>query len=154
MEKKLRVGILGATGMVGQRFITLLENHPWFEVVCVAASPRSEGKTYEEAVDGRWKMTEPLSDRIKKLVVKNVNNIEEISKEVDFVFSAVDMTKEEIKVFIEALELCMDTIEYKMSLTGFDGCDNRYYLELCSEYDKYETMLTKIKTMINYNESE
>ena len=64
------------------------------------------------------------------------------------------MTKEEIKVFIEALELCMDTIEYKMSLTGFDGCDNRYYLELCSEYDKYETMLTKIKTMINNNESK
>ena len=102
MEKKLRVGILGATGMVGQRFITLLENHPWFEVVCVAASPRSEGKTYEEAVDGRWKMTEPLSDRIKKMVVKNVNNIEEISKEVDFVFSAVDMTKDEIKVIEEA----------------------------------------------------
>lgn len=102
MEKKLRVGILGATGMVGQRFITLLENHPWFEVVCVAASPRSEGKTYEEAVDGRWKMTEPLSDRIKKMVVKNVNNIEEISKEVDFVFSAVDMTKEEIKAIEEA----------------------------------------------------
>ena len=102
MEKKLRVGILGATGMVGQRFITLLENHPWFEVVCVAASPRSEGKTYEEAVDGRWKMTEPLSDRIKKLVVKNVNNIEEISKEVDFVFSAVDMTKDEIKAIEEA----------------------------------------------------
>ena len=102
MEKKLRVGILGATGMVGQRFITLLENHPWFEVVCVAASPRSEGKTYEEAVDGRWKMTEPLSDRIKKMVVKNVNNIEEISKEVDFVFSAVDMTKDEIKAIEEA----------------------------------------------------
>ena len=102
MEKKLRVGILGATGMVGQRFITLLENHPWFEVVCVAASPRSEGKTYEEAVDGRWKMTEPLSDRIKKLVVKNVNNIEEISKEVDFVFSAVDMTKDEIRAIEEA----------------------------------------------------
>ena len=59
------------------------------------------------------------------------------------------VTKEEIKVFIEALELCMDTIEYKISLTGFDGCDNRYYLELCSEYDKYETMLTKIKTMMN-----
>ena len=102
MERKLRVGILGATGMVGQRFITLLENHPWFEVVCVAASPRSEGKTYEEAVDGRWKMTEPLSDRIKKMVVKNVNNIEEISKEVDFVFSAVDMTKDEIKAIEEA----------------------------------------------------
>ena len=65
------------------------------------------------------------------------------------------VTKEEIKVFIEALELCMDTIEYKMSLTGFDDdYDNRYYLELCSEYDKYETMLTKIKTVMNNNESE
>ena len=102
MERKLRVGILGATGMVGQRFITLLENHPWFEVVAVAASPRSEGKTYEEAVDGRWKMTEPLSDRIKKMKVLNVNNIEEISKQVDFVFSAVDMTKEEIRAIEEA----------------------------------------------------
>ena len=55
MDQKLRVGILGATGMVGQRFISLLENHPWFEVVTVAASPRSAGKTYEEAVGGRWK---------------------------------------------------------------------------------------------------
>ena len=64
------------------------------------------------------------------------------------------MTKEEIKVFIEALELCMDTIEYKMSLTGFDGCDNRYYLELCSEYDKYETMLTDIENMMKYNEDK
>ena len=65
------------------------------------------------------------------------------------------VTKEEIKIFIEALELCMDTIEYKMSLTGFDDdYNNRYYLELCSEYDKYETMLTKIKTMINYNEDK
>ena len=64
------------------------------------------------------------------------------------------MTKEEIKVFIEALELCMDTIEYKMSLTGFDGCDNRYYLELCSEYDKYETMLINIETVMKYNENK
>ena len=65
------------------------------------------------------------------------------------------MTKEEIKVFIEALELCMDTIEYKMSLAELDhGYDDMYYCELGSEYDKYETMLTKIKTMINYNESE
>ena len=59
MEKKLRVGILGATGMVGQRFITLLANHPWYEITALAASPRSAGKTYEEAVGGRWKMTDP-----------------------------------------------------------------------------------------------
>ena len=68
MEKKLRVGILGATGMVGQRFISLLENHPWFEVVTVAASPRSAGKTYEEAVGGRWKMTTPMPEGVKNPV--------------------------------------------------------------------------------------
>ena len=77
MEKKLRVGILGATGMVGQRFISLLENHPWFEVVTVAASPRSAGKTYEEAVGGRWKMTTPMPEGVKNLIVHNVNEVEE-----------------------------------------------------------------------------
>ena len=96
MEKKLRVGILGATGMVGQRFISLLENHPWFEVTTVAASPRSAGKTYEEAVGGRWKMTTPMPEKVKNLVVMNVNDVDAVSKTVDFVFSAVDMTKEEI----------------------------------------------------------
>ena len=75
MERKLRVGILGATGMVGQRFISLLEDHPWFEVVTVAASPRSAGKTYEEAVGGRWKMTSPMPEAVKKLEVANVNEI-------------------------------------------------------------------------------
>ncbi|WP_455715925.1 aspartate-semialdehyde dehydrogenase [Anaerosporobacter sp.] len=102
MSSKLRVGILGATGMVGQRFISLLENHPWFEVVAVAASPRSAGKTYEEAVGGRWKMTTPMPEAVKKLVVLNVNEVEEVSSKVDFVFSAVDMTKEEIKEIEEA----------------------------------------------------
>lgn len=97
MEKKLRVGILGATGMVGQRFIALLENHPWFEVVTVAASPRSAGKTYEEAVGGRWKMDTPMPEAVKKLIVHNVNEVEEVAQTVDFVFSAVDMTKEEIR---------------------------------------------------------
>ena len=67
LDKKLKVGIVGATGMVGQRFITLLENHPWFEVVCLAASPRSAGKTYEEAVDGRWKMSTPMPDFVKNI---------------------------------------------------------------------------------------
>ena len=62
MEKKLRVGILGATGMVGQRFITLLANHPWYEITALAASPRSAGKTYEEAVGGRWKMQTPMPE--------------------------------------------------------------------------------------------
>ena len=97
MSDKLRVGILGGTGMVGQRFISLLENHPWFEVVVIAASPRSAGKTYEEAVGGRWKMQTPMPEAVKKIVVKNVNEVENVSKDVDFVFSAVDMTKEEIK---------------------------------------------------------
>ena len=97
MEKKLKVGILGGTGMVGQRFIALLENHPWFEVVAIAASPRSAGKTYEEAVGGRWKMTTPMPEAVKNMIVYNVNDVEEVASKVDFVFSAVDMTKEEIK---------------------------------------------------------
>ena len=99
---KLRVGILGATGMVGQRFISLLENHPWYEVVLVAASPRSAGKFYEEAVGERWKMDTPMPEAVKKLVVKNVNEVEAIAAEVDFVFSAVDMSKDEIKAIEEA----------------------------------------------------
>ena len=102
MDKKLRVGILGATGMVGQRFIALLKNHPWYEVVTVAASPRSAGKTYEEAVGGRWKMTTPMPEAVKKLVVANVNEVEKVAASVDFVFSAVDMTKEEIKAIEDA----------------------------------------------------
>lgn len=102
MEQKLRVGILGATGMVGQRFIALLENHPWFEVVTVAASPRSAGKTYEEAVGGRWKMDTPMPEAVKKLVVLNVNEVEKVASTVDFVFSAVDMSKDEIKAIEEA----------------------------------------------------
>ena len=101
MEKKLRVGILGATGMVGQRFISLLENHPWYEVVTVAASPRSAGKTYEEAVGDRWKMTTPMPEAVKKLVVMNVNEVEKVAASVEFVLSAVDMTKDEIRAIEE-----------------------------------------------------
>ncbi|MCR4815192.1 MAG: aspartate-semialdehyde dehydrogenase [Lachnospiraceae bacterium] len=101
MSEKLRVGILGATGMVGQRFTSLLENHPWFEVVTVAASPRSAGKTYEEAVGGRWKMTTPMPEAVKSLIVKDVNDVDAISAVVDFVFSAVDMTKDEIRAIEE-----------------------------------------------------
>ncbi|MCI9072872.1 MAG: aspartate-semialdehyde dehydrogenase [Lachnospiraceae bacterium] len=97
MGDKLKVGILGGTGMVGQRFIALLENHPWFEVTAIAASPRSAGKTYEEAVGGRWKMDTSMPESVKKLVVMNVNEVEKVAAGVDFVFSAVDMTKEEIK---------------------------------------------------------
>ncbi len=102
MKKKLRVGVLGATGMVGQRFISLLAEHPWYEVVTVAASPRSAGKTYEEAVGDRWKMQTPMPENVKKLVVMNVNEVEKVAAGVDFVFSAVDMTKEEIRAIEEA----------------------------------------------------
>ncbi len=102
MEKKLRVGVLGATGMVGQRFISLLEDHPWYEVVTVAASPRSAGRTYEDAVGDRWKMATPMPEAVRQLVVMNVNEVEKVAAGVDFVFSAVDMTKEEIKAIEEA----------------------------------------------------
>ena len=102
MSEKLRVGILGGTGMVGQRFISLLENHPWFEVTTIAASPRSAGQRYEDAVGGRWKMDTPMPNAVKDIIVKNVNEVEEVAKEVDFVFSAVDMSKDEIKAIEEA----------------------------------------------------
>ncbi|CBK74431.1 aspartate-semialdehyde dehydrogenase (non-peptidoglycan organisms) [Butyrivibrio fibrisolvens 16/4] len=102
MGEKLRVGILGGTGMVGQRFISLLENHPWFEVTTIAASPRSAGQRYEDAVGGRWKMTTPMPEAVKDIIVKNVNEVEEVASEVDFVFSAVDMSKDEIKAIEEA----------------------------------------------------
>ena len=102
MSDKLKVGILGATGMVGQRFNTLLDNHPWFEVTTLAASKSSAGKTYEEAVKGRWKMDTPIPEAVKNIVVKDVADVEDIAKEVDFVFSAVNMSKEEIKAIEEA----------------------------------------------------
>lgn len=97
MSEKLKVGILGGTGMVGQRFISLLEKHPWFEVTTIAASPRSAGKTYAEAVNDRWKMTTPMPEAVKNIVVMNVNEVDKVASKVDFVFSAVDMTKDEIK---------------------------------------------------------
>ncbi len=97
MSEKLKVAILGGTGMVGQRFISLLDGHPWFEVTEIAASPRSAGLTYEEAVADRWKLEKPMPQAVKKIVVRNVNEVEEVASHVDFVFSAVDMTKEEIK---------------------------------------------------------
>ncbi|MBO6215877.1 MAG: aspartate-semialdehyde dehydrogenase, partial [Lachnospiraceae bacterium] len=102
MNEKLRVGILGGTGMVGQRFISLLEGHPWFEVVAIAASPRSAGKTYEECVGDRWKMTTPIPEAVKKIVVSDVSDVENVASGVDFVFSAVDMSKDEIKAIEEA----------------------------------------------------
>lgn len=97
MSKKLKVGILGGTGMVGQRFVTLLDNHPWFDVVSIGASERSAGQTFEEAVQGRWKIDLPIPQQVKGLVVRNVMDISKIADEVDMVFCAVDMKKEEIK---------------------------------------------------------
>ncbi len=102
MTERLKVGVLGGTGMVGQRFISLLENHPWFEVVTIAASPRSEGMTYEEAVAGRWKMDTPIPEAVKNIKVMNLSEVEKVAATVDFVFSAVDMSKEEIKAIEEA----------------------------------------------------
>lgn len=98
MDKKVRVGILGATGMVGQRFVSLLENHPWFEVVSLAASPQSAGKTYEEAVSGRWMMSNPIPEALRNTKLKAVEeDFDEIIRGVDLVFSAIDADKEKIK---------------------------------------------------------
>jgi len=102
MGDKLRVGIVGATGMVGQRFVSLLANHPWFEVVTVAASERSAGKTYAESVAGRWAMKTPIPDKIAKLKVLNASAVAEVAATVEFIFSAVDMKKDEIKALEEA----------------------------------------------------
>ena len=101
--KKYKVGIIGATGMVGQRFATLLENHPWFEVAVLAASGRSAGKTYEETVSSRWAMKKPIPEAMKNMVIMNAEeDIEKIASMVDFVFCAVNMKKDEIKAVEEA----------------------------------------------------
>jgi aspartate-semialdehyde dehydrogenase len=97
MSQKLKVGVLGGTGMVGQRFVTLLENHPWFDVKAIGASERSAGLTYERAVEGRWKLDVPMPEGVSKIIVKNVNEIDKMADEVDMVFCAVDMKKEEIR---------------------------------------------------------
>ncbi len=97
MSQKLRVGIIGGTGMVGQRFVTLLQEHPWFEVTTIAASPRSVGKTYKEAVGSRWSQAVDIPERIGEICVKDAMDVDSISRDVDFVFCAVDMNKDEIK---------------------------------------------------------
>lgn len=102
MMEKLRAGILGGTGMVGQRFIQILENHPWFEVARIAASPRSAGKTYEEAVDGRWKLDEPVPENVKNIRIQDINDIHGVADDVDFILSAVNMSKDEIRAIEEA----------------------------------------------------
>ena len=101
--KKYAVGVVGATGMVGQRFVTLLENHPWFQLTVVAASARSAGKTYAEAVGTRWAMTSPMPQEAKSLVVLDAQaDMEKIAASVDFIFCAVDMKKEDIRALEEA----------------------------------------------------
>ena len=101
--RKYKVGVIGATGMVGQRFVTLIDSHPWFDLCSVAASSRSAGKTYEEAVNGRWMMSSPIPKSAKSLPVLNAeSDIPKITDTVNFVFSAVDMKKEDIKILEEA----------------------------------------------------
>ncbi len=100
--KQYKVGVVGATGMVGQRFITLLENHPWFKLTALAASARSAGKTYEDAVGNRWLMKTPMPEAVKKMVVLDASKVEEVAAQVDFVFCAVNMKKDEIKALEEA----------------------------------------------------
>ncbi len=100
--KQYKVGIIGATGMVGQRFATLLANHPWFNVEVLAASPRSAGKTYEEAAGSRWAMSAPMPEKMKNMIIMNAEaDVEKIASMVDFVFCAVDMKKDEIKALEE-----------------------------------------------------
>jgi aspartate-semialdehyde dehydrogenase len=100
--KKFKVGVVGATGMVGQRFVSLLAQHPWFELAVVAASPRSAGKTYGEAVGERWAMPIPMPEAAKQLIVMDAADVAGVSQKVDFVFCAVDMPKDEIKALEEA----------------------------------------------------
>ena len=101
--KKYNVGVIGATGMVGQRFMTLLDNHPWFDVKVLAASPRSAGKKYSDAVGAKWCMDVEIPEAMKDIVVMDATaDIEKIASQVDFVFCAVDMKKDEIKALEEA----------------------------------------------------
>lgn len=102
MRDKLRVGVVGATGMVGQRFITLLENHPYFELTALAASSRSAGRRYSEAVEGRWKMKTDIPEKVADLVVIDAADIDSVKSKADMVFCAVDMKKDEIKALEEA----------------------------------------------------
>lgn len=102
MTQVLKVGIVGGTGMVGQRFMQLLDGHPWFKVTAIAASAGSAGKTYEQAVQGRWKLETPIPEDVKSIVVQDASKVEEVASGVDFIFCAVDMKKDEIKALEEA----------------------------------------------------
>ncbi|WP_160044793.1 MULTISPECIES: aspartate-semialdehyde dehydrogenase [Paenibacillus] len=102
MAEKLKAGIVGGTGMVGQRFVQLLDQHPWFEVTAIAASKNSAGKTYEESVQGRWKMAGSIPEQVRNIVVQDASQVEEFASQVDFIFCAVDMSKDQIKALEEA----------------------------------------------------
>lgn len=102
MAQLLKVGIVGGTGMVGQRFVQLLDGHPWFKVTAIAASAGSAGKTYEQSVQGRWKLDTPIPEDVKSIVVQDASKVEEVAADVDFIFCAVDMKKDEIKALEEA----------------------------------------------------
>lgn len=102
MNNKLKVGILGGTGFVGQRLITLLNDHPYFDITVIAASESSKGKSYYDAVKDKWKLNNPIPDKVKNITVKNIVEVQEISREVDFVFCAVNMPASEIKKIEEA----------------------------------------------------
>lgn len=102
MQKQWKVGVIGCTGMVGQRFITLLANHPWFTITALAASARSAGMPYGQAVEGRWAMKVPMPDSVKGMQVMDASQVEEIAPLVDFVFCAVNMDKAAIRAMEEA----------------------------------------------------
>ena len=105
--EKFKVGVIGGTGMVGQRFVSLMEDHPWFELKVIAASSRSAGKTYADAIGSRWAMDTPIPEAAKNMIVKDATgDMQEIAASVDFVFSAVDMKKEEIQALEEAYAKC------------------------------------------------
>jgi aspartate-semialdehyde dehydrogenase len=102
LDMRLKAAVVGGTGMVGQRFITLLENHPWFEVTAIAASASSAGKSYEEAVNGRWKLSSSLPENVKRIKVQDASRVEDVASEVDLIFCAVDMKKDEIRALEES----------------------------------------------------
>ena len=102
MKAQYKVGVIGATGMVGQRFVTLLENHPWFHLEVVAASAKSAGKTYQQAVGSRWAMPQPMPEGVKDKIVMDAAGVQEIAEKVDFVFCAVNMDKAKIRALEDA----------------------------------------------------
>ena len=137
---KLRAAVVGATGMVGQRFVTLLENHPYFQLTAVVASPRSAGGPYHEAVEGRWKMKTPIPAEARDMIVMNSNDIEAVGKVCDFVFCAVDMKKDQILALEEAYakaELEAIKAQANNDKLGADGPSEADDLSLAFAYIRY-----------------